>query len=74
MAVQMNRVVGHGEVRDPDAHAVAESHRKHVDPRKHPRVECPNIEVSHLSDLGERGAGIETVKRNFWLASTDLSG
>ncbi len=53
MAVQMDRVVGHGEIGDPDAHPVAEPHRQDVDRRKDAGIEGPDIKVGHLGDLGQ---------------------
>src|SRR4029079_3401849 len=42
-------------------YAITEPHRQDVNPRKHPRIEGPNIEIGHLRDLWQRGARIETI-------------
>src|SRR5215471_17422087 len=61
MTVQMDRVIGHGEIGHPDAHAITEPHRHYVDPGKDARVEGPNVELRHFSHLREGRAGIEAV-------------
>src|SRR6478736_326993 len=59
--MHMHRVGGHGEIAHPDAHAIVEPHWHDINGRKDPRVARPDIEVSHLSDLRQGGAGVEPV-------------
>src|SRR6516162_437989 len=61
VAVQMDRVVGHGEIAHAHAHAVAEPHRHRIDAGKHAAVPGPHVEVGHLRDLRQIGPGIDQV-------------
>jgi len=53
MAVQMNRMVRHGEIAHAHAHAVAESHRQRIDAGKYAAIPRPHVEIGHLGDLRE---------------------
>jgi hypothetical protein len=61
VAVQVHRVVGHGQVADADAHLVALAHVQRVDARKDAAVPGPQIEVQHGVDLGRVAARIDVV-------------
>src|SRR5262245_65171266 len=61
VAVQMDRVVGHGEIAHAHAHAVAEPHGPGVDAGEHAAVPRPHVEVGHLRDLRQISPGIDQV-------------
>ncbi|OMP13455.1 hypothetical protein COLO4_01653 [Corchorus olitorius] len=62
MAVQMHRVVRHGEVAHADAHAVAQTHGQRVDAGKDAAVPRPHVEVGHLGHARRVGAGVDVVR------------
>jgi len=64
MAVQVQRVVAHGELAHPDAHPVALAHVEAVDAREHPAVPGPEVEIEHGADLGCHRAGLDVVGRH----------
>src|SRR5204863_11728 len=61
VAVQMDRVIGHGEIADAHAHAIAKPYRQRIDPGEYAAVERPHIKIGHLGDLGQIGAGIDQI-------------
>ena len=61
MAVQMNRMVRHGQVAKADAHLVVVTHVQRVDARKDAAVPRPQIEVQHGHDFGRHAAGLYVV-------------
>ncbi len=61
MAVQMDRVVGHGQVADTQAHPLALTRHQRIDAGKHAAIEGPQVEVEHLHDLRRVGAGLDVV-------------
>src|SRR5262249_29183734 len=62
VAVQVDRVVGHGEIAHAHAHAVAEAYRQRVDSREHAAVPGPHVEVRHFRHLRQVGAGIDEIR------------
>ena len=60
-AVQMNRVVGHGEVAHADAHPFAQTGHQRIDTRERAAVPRPQIEIEHGVDLRGIAAGIDVV-------------
>ncbi len=61
MAVQVNGVVGHGEVAHADAHALAGARHQRGDAGKGAAVPGPEVEVEHGVDLGHARSGIDVV-------------
>mmetsp|Transcript_5442 Transcript_5442/g.20833 ORF Transcript_5442/g.20833 Transcript_5442/m.20833 type:complete len:566 (-) Transcript_5442:6566-8263(-) len=61
VAVQVDRVVGHRQVADADAHLVVLAHVQGIDPRKHSAVPRPEVEVQHRHDLGRVGTRLDVV-------------
>src|SRR5450830_1292139 len=61
MAVQVDRMIGHGQVADADAHAVVLPHRQRIDAGEGATVPGPQVEVEHGVDLGRGGARIDVV-------------
>ena len=61
VTVQMDRMVGHGEISHPDADAVALARDEVVDAGEGPAVPCPEIEFGHGHDLGHVAAGIDVI-------------
>jgi len=55
----MDRVIGHRQVADADAHLVAFAYVQGVDAGEHAAVPAPQIEVQHRHDLGRCRAGID---------------
>src|ERR1043166_1431029 len=53
MAVHVDRMIGHREIADAHAHAIAAPHDQRIDPGKHARVPGPQVEVGHRHDLGQ---------------------
>ena len=60
-AVQMNRVIGHGEVAHANAHPVSQAHHQRIDARKRAAVPGPQVEIEHGRDLRRVAAGIDVV-------------
>src|SRR5262245_5157085 len=58
--VHVDRMVCHGEIGDPYAHTISLAYRHVIYAGEHPRVECPQIEIEHLCDLGHVTAGVDT--------------
>ena len=61
MPVQVDRVVGHGQVAHPQPHPVAQAHVERVDTRKGPAVPGPEVELEHGVDLGGAGTRLDVV-------------
>ena len=61
MPVQVDRVVGHGQVTHPQAHPVAEPDVERVDAGESPAVPGPQVEIQHGVDLGGAGTGLDVV-------------
>ena len=61
MSVQMNGMIGHRQVADANAHAIALAHDERVDARERPAVERPDIEVEHGAGFRRKAAGIDVV-------------
>jgi hypothetical protein len=61
VAVQVDRVVGHRQVADADAHLVALAHHQRVDAREDAAVPAPQVEVEHRHDLRRGAAGLDVV-------------
>jgi hypothetical protein len=59
--VQVDRVVGHRQVADADAHLVHVPHHQRVDAREDAAVPAPQVEVQHRHDLRRVAAGIDVV-------------
>ncbi len=59
--VQMDGMIRHAQVADTHADLVAEAHRQRIDSGKHAAVPGPHVEVGHLVDLRQVGAGIDVV-------------
>ncbi len=57
----MDRVVGHGQVADPDPDPVMLPHYQRVDAGKGAAVPGPQVEVGHLIDPGRGGARFDVV-------------
>ena len=61
MAVQVERVIGHGQVAHAYAHAVALANVHGIDPREYTGVDGPQVEVEHGIDLGRVAAWLDVV-------------
>ncbi len=61
VTVQMDGMIGHAEIADPHAHAIAQSHGQWIDSGKHAAVPGPHVEIGHFRDLRHIGAWIEIV-------------
>ena len=61
MAVQVNRVIGHGEIADANADTIILAHDHVVDPREHAAVEREQVEIHHGAHLRGSAAGIDVV-------------
>src|SRR5262249_41034190 len=59
MAMQVDRVAGHAQIRDAHPHPVALAHYQVVDPREHPGVPSPYVEIQHGGDLRHVGTGFK---------------
>src|SRR5262245_38165188 len=57
MAMEMDRMIGHGEITHAHAHPVAEPRRHRIDAGKHPAVPRPHVEIGHLGNLRQREPG-----------------
>ena len=61
MPMQVNRVIGHGQIADADAHLVVQSHVQAVDTRKDTAVPRPQVLIEHGHDLGRIAAGVNVI-------------
>src|SRR5271167_3536469 len=52
VAVQMDGVVGHGEIADANSHALAEAGHHWGRAREGAAIEGPDVEIQHRADLG----------------------
>ena len=61
MAMQMDGMVGHGEVAHANAHLVAVAHVERIDTGEHPAVPRPQVEVQHGHGFWRHAAGVNVI-------------
>src|SRR5204863_6726680 len=61
MTVKVDRVVGHGEVCDAHARTIIQSYWQDIDAGEHAAVPRPHVEIGHLVDLRQIGAGVDEI-------------
>ena len=75
VAVNVDRVVGHRQVADADAHAIALAHGEVIDAREHAAVPRPEVEVEHCrrpSACSAPGSMSKALMRNTKSRSTRM--
>ena len=61
MTVDMDGVVGHGQIAHADAHLVTLTSHQRADSGEGAAVESPDIEIRHLVDARRHGAGLDRI-------------